>query len=43
VVFKKSVPGASFGASGYFRLSYSVPDATISGSFEEFKQARKEV
>jgi aspartate aminotransferase len=34
-----AVPGAGFGAPGYFRLSYAVPDATISGSFEGFKRA----
>jgi len=34
-----AVPGVAFGAPGYFRLSYAVPDATISGSFEGFKRA----
>ena len=36
-----AVPGVAFGAPGYFRLSYAVPDATISGSFEGFKRAIK--
>ena len=34
-----AVPGVGFGAPGYFRLSYAVPDAVISGSFEGFKKA----
>ena len=34
-----AVPGAGFGAPGYFRLSYAVPDATIEGSLEGFKRA----
>ena len=34
-----AVPGGGFGAPGYFRLSYAVPDATISGSFDGFKRA----
>jgi len=34
-----AVPGVGFGAPGYFRLSYAVPDATITGSFEGFKRA----
>ena len=34
-----AVPGVGFGAPGYFRLSYAVPDATISGSLEGFKRA----
>ncbi|CAB1080141.1 aspartate aminotransferase [Alkalispirochaeta odontotermitis] len=34
-----AVPGTGFGAPGYFRLSYAVPDATIAGSFEGFKRA----
>jgi aspartate aminotransferase len=38
-----AVPGVGFGAPGYFRLSYAVPDATISGSFEGFKRALKKV
>ena len=36
-----AAPGVAFGAPGYFRLSYAVPDATISGSFEGFKRAIK--
>ncbi len=38
-----AVPGVGFGAPGYFRLSYAVPDATISGSFEGFKRALQKV
>ena len=38
-----AVPGVGFGAPGYFRLSYAVPDATISGSLEGFKRTRKKV
>ncbi len=38
-----AVPGVGFGAPGYFRLSYAVPDATISGSLEGFKRVRKMV
>jgi aspartate aminotransferase len=34
-----AVPGTGFGAPGYFRLSYAVPDATISGSAAGFKRA----
>jgi aspartate aminotransferase len=34
-----AVPGTGFGAPGYFRLSYAVPDATIRGSFAGFKRA----
>ena len=34
-----AVPGIGFGAPGYFRLSYAVPDATIAGSFKGFKRA----
>ncbi len=38
-----AVPGVGFGAPGYFRLSYAVPDATITGSFEGFKRALEKV
>ena len=38
-----AVPGVGFGAPGYFRLSYAVPDATISGSFGGFKRALEKV
>jgi len=34
-----AAPGVSFGAPGYFRLSYAVPDATIAGSMPGFKRA----
>jgi aspartate aminotransferase len=34
-----AVPGRGFGGPGYFRLSYAVPDATISGSMAGFKHA----
>ncbi len=32
-------PGRAFGAPGYFRISFAVPDATITGSREGFRQA----
>jgi aspartate aminotransferase len=38
-----AVPGTGFGAPGYFRLSYAVPDATITGSFKGFKRALNKV
>ena len=38
-----AVPGAGFGGPGYFRLSYAVPDATISGSMMAFKRAIEKV
>ena len=34
-----TVPGVGFGAPGYFRLSYAVPDAAITGSLPGFKRA----
>lgn len=34
-----AVPGKGFGGPGYFRLSYAVPDKTITGSFKGFKKA----
>jgi aspartate aminotransferase len=34
-----AVPGVGFGGPGHFRLSYAVPDATISGSMAGFKKA----
>lgn len=34
-----AVPGTSFGGPGHFRLSYAVPDKTITGSFAGFKKA----
>jgi aspartate aminotransferase len=34
-----AVPGTGFGGPGYFRLSYAVPDKTITGSFAGFKKA----
>lgn len=34
-----AVPGRGFGGPGYFRLSYAVPDATITGSMAGFKRA----
>lgn len=33
-----AVPGAAFGGPGHFRLSYAVPEATISGSLPGFKR-----
>jgi len=38
-----AVPGLGFGAPGYFRLSYAVPDSTITGSFKGFKRALEKV
>ena len=38
-----AVPGAGFGAPGYFRLSYAVPDATITGSFKSFRRALEKI
>jgi len=38
-----TVPGIGFGGPGYFRLSYAVPDSTISGSMEGFKRALEKV
>jgi aspartate aminotransferase len=38
-----AVPGAGFGAPGYFRLSYAVPDSTITGSMKAFKRALENV
>jgi len=38
-----AIPGIGFGAPGYFRLSYAVPDSTIEGSFEGFKRALEKV
>lgn len=32
-------PGTAFGGPGHFRISYAVPDKTITGSFEGFKKA----
>ena len=34
-----AVPGTGFGGPGFFRLSYAVPDKTITGSFKGFKKA----
>ncbi len=34
-----AVPGVGFDGPGYFRLSYAVPDATITGSMPGFKRA----
>ena len=38
-----AVPGVGFAGPGYFRLSYAVPDSTISGSMEGFKRALEKV
>jgi aspartate aminotransferase len=32
-------PGRAFGAPGYFRISFAVPDATISGARDGFRRA----
>jgi aspartate aminotransferase len=34
-----AVPGSGFGGPDFFRLSYAVPEKTITGSFEGFKKA----
>ena len=34
-----AIPGIGFGAPGYFRLSYAVPDSTIERSLAGFKRA----
>ncbi|MBW2468517.1 MAG: pyridoxal phosphate-dependent aminotransferase [Deltaproteobacteria bacterium] len=38
-----AVPGVGFAGPGYFRLSYAVPDSTITGSMEGFKRAFENV
>ena len=38
-----AVPGTGFGGPGHFRLSYAVPDNTITGSFDGFKKAFDQV
>ena len=38
-----AVPGTGFGGPGYFRLSYAVPDSTITGSMKGFKRALEKV
>jgi aspartate aminotransferase len=38
-----TVPGIGFAGPGYFRLSYAVPDSTITGSMEGFKRAFEKV
>jgi len=38
-----AVPGAGFAGPGYFRLSYAVPDSTITGSMAGFKKALEKV
>ncbi len=37
------VPGSGFGAPGYFRISYAVPETTITGSLEGFRRAVSKV
>ncbi|MCF8112163.1 MAG: pyridoxal phosphate-dependent aminotransferase [Desulfobacteraceae bacterium] len=34
-----AVPGSGFGAPGYFRLTYCVPDSTITGAMPGFERA----
>jgi aspartate aminotransferase len=36
-----AVPGVGFGTPGYFRLSYAVPDSTISASIDGFLRAMR--
>jgi aspartate aminotransferase len=38
-----TVPGTGFAGPGYFRLSYAVPDSTITGSMPGFKRAFEKV
>jgi aspartate aminotransferase len=38
-----AVPGAGFAGPGYFRLSYAVPDSTITGSMQGFKRAFEKI
>jgi aspartate aminotransferase len=38
-----AVPGLGFGGPGHFRLSYAVPESTITGSMEGFKRALDKV
>lgn len=38
-----AVPGSGFGRSGYFRISYAVPDQAISGAMDGFKKAMDRV
>ncbi len=38
-----AVPGIGFDGPGYFRLSYAVPDSTITGSMKGFKRALERV
>ncbi|MCD4742883.1 MAG: pyridoxal phosphate-dependent aminotransferase [Desulfobacteraceae bacterium] len=38
-----AAPGTAFGGPGHFRLSYAVPEKTITGSFEGFKRALESV
>ena len=38
-----AVPGVGFSGPGYFRLSYAVPDSTITGSMQGFKRALAKV
>ena len=34
-----AVPGSGFGGPGHIRLSYAVPEQSITGSFDGFKRA----
>lgn len=38
-----TVPGVGFDGPGYFRLSYAVPDSTITGSMSGFRRAFEKV
>ena len=38
-----TVPGVGFDGPGYFRLSYAVPDSTITGSMDGFKRALEKI
>ena len=38
-----AVPGVGFSGPGYFRLSYAVPDSTITGSMKGFEKALEKI
>jgi aspartate aminotransferase len=38
-----AVPGSAFGGPGHFRLSYAVPETTISGSLGGFKRVLERI
>jgi aspartate aminotransferase len=38
-----AVPGVGFGGPGHFRLSYAVPDSTITGSMKGFAKTLEKI